>query len=77
MVGQHGLKDSIFVEIDGALTAHELIKIKLAAEDREERAQWIEAIRTRTAAEVVQRIGHVAVLFRRNPDKPKITLPSG
>lgn len=75
IVGQHGLKESIFVEVDGALEAHELIKIRVAAEDRDERAELIERICTRSSAELVQRIGHIAILFRRNPDRPKVELP--
>jgi RNA-binding protein len=47
----------------------------VAAEDRDERAEMIDRICTRSAAQLVQRIGHVAVLFRRNPDQPKIELP--
>ena len=76
IIGQHGLKESIFVEVDGALDAHELIKIRVAAVDKEERAELINQICSRSSAELVQRIGHVAVLFRRNPDQPKIDLPA-
>ncbi|MEJ2575393.1 MAG: ribosome assembly RNA-binding protein YhbY [Gammaproteobacteria bacterium] len=77
MVGQRGLGDSVVAELDGALDAHELLKVKVAAGDREERAQLVETMADRTGAEVVQRIGHVAVLFRRNRKKPKVALPAG
>lgn len=75
LVGQQGLRDSVYAEIDAALRAHELIKVRVAGEDRGERADLIDAIRERMGADLVQRIGHVAVLFRRNPDKPRIELP--
>ena len=48
----------------------------MAADDREERARIIVAIVERTSADLVQTIGHVAVLFRRNPKKPRVALPA-
>ena len=77
MVGQDGLKASVLAKVDAALTAHELIKVKVAAADREERAALIAEITATAGAELVQSIGHVASLFRRNPKKPRIALPRG
>jgi len=77
MVGQDGLKASVLAEVDAALTAHELIKVKVAAADREERAALIAEITATADAELVQSIGHVAALFRRNRKKPRIALPRG
>ena len=76
LMGQAGLKDSVLVEIDGALAHHELVKVKVAGDDREERAEIIGAIVQRTGADLVQTIGHVAVLFRRNPKKPRVAMPA-
>jgi RNA-binding protein len=76
MTGQHGLTEGVFNELEIALDAHELIKVRISAGDREEREEMLELIRERTGAEVVQAIGHVAVLFRRNADKPKIEFQS-
>ena len=75
LMGQAGLKDTVLAEIDGALTHHELVKVKVAAEDRDDRARIIEAIVASTGADLVQTIGHMAVLFRRNPKKPRVALP--
>ena len=77
MVGQDGLKPSVLAEVDAALTAHELIKVRVAAADREERAALVAEIVASSGADVVQSIGHVAALFRRNPKKPRIALPRG
>jgi RNA-binding protein len=77
MVGQDGLKASVLAEVDAALTAHELIKVKVAAADREERAALIAEITATAGAELVQSIGHVAALFRRNLKKRRIALPRG
>lgn len=77
MVGQNGLSDGVIAEMGVALDVHELIKVKLSAGDRDLRAALIDGLLQATGASLVQRIGNVAVLFRRNPKKPRIALPSG
>lgn len=74
MVGQHGLNENILTEIGIALDAHELIKVKIAA-DRDERAKITQAILENSGAELVQTIGQMSVMYRRNRKKPKIQLP--
>ena len=74
-VGQHGLRESVLEEITLALDSHELIKVKVAAE-RDERRDITQAICRETGAELIQSIGQIAILFRRNNDKPQIALPS-
>jgi RNA-binding protein len=76
MIGQHGMKDSILEELEIALDSHELIKVRVSAEDREDRTEMINTMLEASGAELVQTIGHIAVLFRRNPKKPKVVLPS-
>jgi len=75
MVGQQGLRDSVHEELEQALTAHELVKIKVSVGDRTARDAAIQALCERSGAELVQRIGNMAVLFRRNRKKPRIELP--
>lgn len=75
MIGQHGLRESVLEELGVALDHHELIKVKVSVGDREERDTVIEMVLEQTGAELVQRIGNMAVLFRRNPEKPKVELP--
>ncbi|MCP5429497.1 MAG: ribosome assembly RNA-binding protein YhbY [Chromatiaceae bacterium] len=74
-IGQHGLKDSVVAEIELALDAHELIKVKIAA-DRDTRAELSAQICERTTATQIHAIGHMIILFRRNHKHPKIALPS-
>jgi RNA-binding protein len=76
-IGGKGLTDSVVAEVDQALEHHELIKVKIAATDREARDAAIEALATRSGAALVQRIGHVAVLYRPSKDKRQIVLPRG
>ncbi len=72
-VADKGLTDNVRAEIDDALRAHELVKIKLRGE-RDQRREWAERIVADTGAELVQQIGQVIALFRRNPDRPRIPL---
>lgn len=77
MIGQHGLGPAVVQELDGALTAHELIKVSVRVGDREARDELLTELTQRCGAELVQRIGNVAVLYRRHKTKPRIVLPDG
>jgi len=68
MTGAKGLTDNVLAEIEVNLDAHELIKIKLVAENKEERKAMIERIITHTGAELIQTIGHVAAIYRPKPE---------
>src|SRR5688572_19466711 len=74
-VGNKGLTDSLVAELETALEHHELVKLKIAAEDRVSRDALAVALAERTGAEKVQRIGHTLTLYRKSADKPKIQLP--
>ncbi|MBK1701876.1 ribosome assembly RNA-binding protein YhbY [Thiococcus pfennigii] len=69
IVGQHGLSDAVLNEIGLALEHHELIKVKIAAGDRDERDALAAEIAERTAGALIDRIGHTAAFFRANPKK--------
>ena len=68
MIGQSGLTPAVIKEINLALDAHELIKVRIRAE-RDDRVIIREQISAETHAECVQSIGQVAVFFRKNPKK--------
>jgi RNA-binding protein len=74
-VGGKGVTDALLAEIDGALEHHELIKVKVAGEDRDARDTMIGEIAQRTGAALVQRIGHTAILYRPSKDRRQIVLP--
>jgi len=67
MIGGKGLTDEVIAEIDRALAAHELIKVRAAGLGREAREQALSAICQKTAAEPVQQVGKIFVIFRKNP----------
>ena len=74
-VGQKGITEALVAELEIALSHHELIKIKVGMGDREERKQAISTLAKDHEAFVVQQIGQIAVLFRRNHEKPVIIFP--
>ena len=74
-IGQNGITDNVLNEVEIALNHHELVKIKIAGEDREARQAMIQQLCEQTSAEKIQAIGKTLTLFRRNTQKPKIDLP--
>ena len=77
MVGAKGITASLVAELDKVLEQHELVKVKVAAEDRETRDTWIADLAAQSTSELVSRIGHTAVFYRRSKDKPLVILPKG
>jgi len=75
MVGQNGVTENILKELEIALDFHELVKIKIAGEDKEARAEMIKQLSSAASVEIVQKIGKTLTLYRRNKEKPKIELP--
>jgi len=75
-IGKEGLSESVIRAIDSALEAHELIKVKIAAE-RDEREQFVPLIEARVSCECVGTVGRIAILYRESPDpeKRKISVP--
>lgn len=65
MLGSNGLSESVIEETERALNDHELIKVKVAGEDRELRQQMIEELAKVTGAEIVQKIGKIVLLYRK------------
>ena len=75
IVGGAGMSAGVLSELDGALASHELVKVRVRADERGDRDALIAAMCQHTGAELVQRVGHVALLYRRNTDNPRIQLP--
>lgn len=74
-IGQHGITDNVMNELNIALDHHELVKIKIAGDDRDARQAMIKQLCDDSGAEKVQAIGKTLTLFRRNAKKPKVELP--
>ncbi len=65
MLGSQGLTENVILEAERALNDHELIKVKIAGEDRERRQALIEELVNATHAELVQKIGKIVLLYRK------------
>ncbi len=66
-VGKAGITDAVIAQISQMLERHELVKVRLTAEDRKEAAA---AIASATKACCVSVVGRAAVLYRPNADLP-------
>ena len=76
LIGQSGLSPAVLSELETALGAHELIKVRARVGDRDERDAIFAELAGRTASTLVHRIGNVGVFYRRHKDKPRIILPA-
>ncbi len=74
-VGDAGLSNSVMQEFESTISHHELIKVRIRAGSRENRDSLIDELCRQGSANLVQRIGNVALIYRPNPDKPSIKLP--
>lgn len=70
-LGQGGASEKVVAEVDRSLTAHGLIKVKLAG-DRDERDALATALSEKTDASIVQQVGRIVVLWRPRPDDEPI-----
>ncbi|TAM96911.1 MAG: ribosome assembly RNA-binding protein YhbY [Rhodanobacteraceae bacterium] len=75
LLGGKGVTTGVLKELEQALDDHELIKVRLTGVDRTARAAEIAKLVESSRAEPVQTIGHIAVLYRRNDETPRIALP--
>ncbi len=74
LLGQNGLTEGVLAEIENAISHHELIKVKIATDDRDTKQLIIDAIVRETEALAIAKIGHIVVLYRPSEAK-KIELP--
>ncbi len=74
-VGQRGLTDAVVQQIDGALTDHELIKVRIGGESPADRDAAAALLCERTGCAVAGAIGRVLILYRAHPETPRIVLP--
>jgi RNA-binding protein len=75
VVGNSGLSDSLLEEFRSTIDHHELIKVRVRAGDRQTRDALIDELCSKEAAQLVTRIGNVALIYRRNNENQKIPLP--
>lgn len=71
IVGGDGLSESVLVEIERNLSAHELIKIRVPDAERDDREAMLQSICEHTGSSPVQHIGKVLVVYRPRPEEKK------
>jgi RNA-binding protein len=67
-IGAKGLTDEVVAEIERALNAHQLIKVRAGGLERDARDEALSAICEKTGADAVQQVGKVFVLFRKSDE---------
>ena len=67
IIGAHGITDGVLAELEVAIHAHELVKVRLPQVSHDERDDMIRTLSTTSHADVVGRIGRVLILYRPRP----------
>lgn len=71
IIGQKGLGENLAMEIDNALTHHELLKIRIPGLDKAEKKALAAQICEQHRAQLIELIGNVIVIFRGNKDSDR------
>lgn len=69
LLGAKGLTEAVVAETNIALLSHELIKVKINGAEKEDRIAMAHDLCQQLQAELVQLIGHTAILYRKNEEK--------
>jgi RNA-binding protein len=69
IIGGKGLTDEVVKEVDRALAAHEIIKVRAPSLDRDACEEAFKALCERTGAYPVQAVGKVFVLYRKKNEQ--------
>lgn len=75
IIGSQGVTDNLMAELDKSLTHHELLKVKMAAGEREDRKAIIDYVISHTKAKLVQSVGKMFVIYRARAKNPELVLP--
>ncbi len=75
MIGQHGLSEPVLAELKATMEKHELIKIKIRIDEREQKQKIIDKVIDASNAHLLQVIGNIVVIYRSFDEAPQIILP--
>jgi len=76
-IGKGGVTDMVETAVDQALTARELVKVNVLNNCLDPAPEVALSLVQATDSELIQQMGNKIVLYRRNPDNPRINLPGG
>ena len=68
IIGANGVTESLMIELESTLSHHEILKIKMAAAERDDRKAIVAHVVAQTGALLVQTIGKIFVIYRQNED---------
>ena len=74
-MGKEGLNEAVYEKIDEVLDDHELVKIRVLDNSLEDINEVAHEVCNQLGAELVQVIGNVFIIFRRNMEEPVYNLP--
>jgi len=74
IIGTNGVTESLMEELESTLTHHEILKIKIALGDRDERQEITQHILDKTGALLVQSVGKTCIIYRQN-EETELPLP--
>ncbi|WEJ61905.1 ribosome assembly RNA-binding protein YhbY [Thiomicrorhabdus lithotrophica] len=74
IIGANGVTESLMAELESTLEHHEILKIKMASADRDDRKQIVDYILEQTGALLVQTIGKICVIYRQS-EETELPLP--
>jgi RNA-binding protein len=73
-VGEAGVSEAVLQALNQALLDHELVKVRLFAPDNKKATARV--IAEKSGAALCGLVGHTVILYRPNPDDPRIELPA-
>ncbi len=68
MIGHKGLTSNVIAETDQALNIHELIKVRISVDDKEERQTMMDELCNTLQAHAINLIGNIAIIYRKKPE---------
>jgi len=75
-VGKGRVSPAVIDETKKSLEAHELIKVRIDADESDTRRALAESLASESDAQIAGMIGKTAILYRAREEKPKIKLPA-
>jgi len=74
-IGHEGITDAVVAQANAQLSKHELVKVKVLESSPQDRHETAEALSERTGAELAQVLGRTFLLYKPDPQDPRIELP--
>ena len=74
-IGRGGVSEGVVAEARKSLLAHELIKVRIDAEDSDDRRELAEKLAAAADAQIAGTVGKTAILYRARDEEPTIKLP--